>query len=116
MKVKYATIIVDDMEESVNFYSEALGFEVSSQHDLPTGATITLMKGEGDAMVELIENTDYVTGLYSIGMDVRDVHATVKELRSKGATVIMEPTPITVGTLAFIEDPNGVRIALIEHH
>ena len=41
---------------------------------------------------------------------------TVKELKSKGARITMEPTPITVGTLAFLEDPNGVKIALIQHH
>jgi lactoylglutathione lyase len=40
----------------------------------------------------------------------------VKELKSKGAKITMEPIPITVGTLAFLEDPNGVKIALIQHH
>jgi lactoylglutathione lyase len=49
-------------------------------------------------------------------MDVEDINTTVEELRSKGAKITMEPTSITVGTLAFIEDPNGVRIALIQHH
>ena len=44
------------------------------------------------------------------------IDATVKDLRSKGAKITMEPIPITVGTLAFLEDPNGVRIALIQHH
>lgn len=38
------------------------------------------------------------------------------ELRSKDAKITMEPIEITVGTLAFLEDPNGARIALIQHH
>ena len=116
MKVKYATIIVENMEKSVKFYTEVMGFEIDSQHNPIPEAKITLLKGKGDAMIELIENTKYETGLYSVGMDVEDINTTVKELKSKGAKITMEPVPITVGTLAFLEDPNGVRIALIQHH
>jgi len=116
MKVKYATIIVDDMDESIQFYTEVMGFEIDSQHNPLPGTTIILLKGEGDVMIELIKNTEYETGLYSVGMDVEDINTTVKELKSKGAKITMEPIPITVGTLAFLEDPNGVRIALIQHH
>jgi lactoylglutathione lyase len=116
MKVKYATIIVEDMEESIKFYTDVMGFEINSQHNPRPGITITLLKGEGDAMIELIKNTENETGLFSVGMDVEDMNTTVKELRSKGAKITMEPIPITVGTLAFIEDPNGVKIALIQHH
>ncbi|MFX1394223.1 MAG: VOC family protein [Promethearchaeota archaeon] len=115
MKVKYATIIVEDMDESIKFYTKVMGFEIDSQHNPQPGTTITLLKGEGDAMIELIKNTEYETGLYSVGMDVEDINTTVKELKSKGARITMEPVPITVGTLAFLEDPNGVRIALIQH-
>ena len=116
MKVKYATIIVEDMDESIRFYTEVMGFEIASQHNLQPGVTITLLKGKGDAMVELIKNTKYETGFYSVGMDVEDINAAVKELKLKGAKIIMEPIPITVGFLAFTEDPNGVRIALIQHN
>ena len=116
MKVKYATIIVENMEESVKYYTKVMGFEIDSQHNPVPGATITLLKGEGDAMIELIESTKYETGLYSVGMDVEDINTTVKELKSKGAKITMEPVPITVGMLAWLEDPNGVRIALIQHN
>lgn len=93
-----------------------MGFEIDSQYNPRPGITITLLKGEGDAKIELIKNSENETGLFSVGMDVEDIHATVKELRSKGARITMEPIPITVGTLAFLEDPNGVKIALIQHH
>ena len=116
MKVKYATIIVEDMDESIKFYTEVMGFEIDSQHNPRPGIAITLLKGEGDAMIELIKNTENETGLYSVGMDVEDIHTTVEELKSKGAKIIREPVPITVGMLAWLEDPNGVRIGLIQHH
>ena len=116
MKIKYTTMIVDDMDESVKFYRDVMGFEVDSRYDLGPAGNITLLKGEGDAMIELIKNPVDETGLFSVGMDVEDINTTVKELKSKGAKITMEPTPITVGTLAFLEDPNGIRIALIQHN
>ena len=115
MKVRYATIIVADMDESVRFYSEVMGFEVDSQFTPVPGVVITLMKGEGDAMVELIKNAEDGVGLHSVGMEVDDVSATVEALKSKGASITMEPVPTLVGSLAFMEDPNGVKIALIQH-
>ncbi len=115
MKVKYATIIVRSMNESIEFYSDVMGFEVDSQFKALPGVVITLMKGRGEAMVELIENGAYEVGLYSVGMDVDDLAATVERLKAKGATITLEPVPTQVGSLAFVEDPNGARIALIEH-
>jgi len=67
-------------------------------------------------MIEIIQNPVDEPGLFSVGMDVEDINTNVEKLQSKGAKITMEPTPITVGTLAFMEDPNGVRIALIQHH
>lgn len=115
MKVKYATIIVEDMDESIKFYTKVMGFKIESTHNLQPKAIINILKGEGDTRIELIKNTVNEPGLFSVGMDVEDVHTTVKELKSKGAKITMEPTPISVGTLAFVEDPNGVKIALIQH-
>ena len=116
MKVKYVTIIVADMDESIKFYTEVMGLAIDSRHNPFPGLTITLLKGEGDAMIELIKNTENETGLFSVGMEVEDINTTVKELKSKGARITQEPTPITVGLLAFLEDPNGAKIALIQHH
>jgi lactoylglutathione lyase len=116
MKIKYSTMIVKDMDESIGFYQDVMGFKVDSRHNPGPGIVITLLKGKGDTMIELIKDPQHDIGLYSVGMDVEDVEATVEELRSKGAKITMDPVPITVGKLAFLEDPNGVRIALIQHH
>lgn len=115
-KVKYSTIIVKDMDESIRFYKDIMGFEIDSQYTPTSDVTITLMKTKGDAMIELIKDSMHDIGFYSVGMDVDNLDAALKEMRSKGAEIIMGPMPITVGSLAFLEDPNGVRIALIEHN
>lgn len=119
IQIKYSTMIVNDMEESIKFYRNVLGFEVDSKYTpAPEGApvgSITLMRSKGDTMIELIK--DYVndTGFYSIGMEVNDMDEAMQELKSKGAKILKEPIPISVGSCAFIEDPNGVRICLIHH-
>jgi lactoylglutathione lyase len=114
MKIRYATIIVKDMNESVKFYTDVMGFEVDSKHNPFPGLSITLLKG--DAMIELIKNNENEVGLFSVGMEVEYINSTVKELKSKGAKITREPMPITIGTIAFLEDPNGATIVLIQHH
>ena len=114
MKVQYATIIVNDMEESKKFYTETLDFKVDREFDLPSGK-ITLLKGTGDAGIELIENPSFETGIYSVGLDVTDIHLTMENLKEKGVNIAMEPTPISVGLMARIIDPNGINIVIIQH-
>lgn len=116
MRIKYVTMIVSDMDKSIRFYTEVMGFGVDSQYDLRSAGTITLLKGDGETMIELIKNPVDDPGLFSVGMDVEDLNTTLRELKSKGARITMEPTPITVGTLAFLEGPDDVKIALIQHH
>ncbi len=117
MKIKYATMKVLDMDESVKYYTEVLGLDVASKHNPRPGVTITLLKGEGEAMIELIkeDHTPGKPGWFSVGMEVEDIRKKVEELKLRGAKITMEPTQIEVGMLAFLEDPNGAQIALIEH-
>jgi lactoylglutathione lyase len=73
------------------------------------------MKTEGEVLVELIQNPTDKVGMYSLGMEVDDPNSVVEGLKAKGAKITMEPVGITVGFLAFCEDHNGVKIALIQH-
>jgi lactoylglutathione lyase len=111
--VKLATIIVRNMEESVIFYSDTMGLKIDSEYDLGSMGRITLMHGSGDAMVELIESSVYPVGFYSVGMYVDDMEEAMAKYKAKGAKILGEPVPTQVGSCAFIEDPNGVRIAIV---
>ncbi len=115
IQVKYSTIIVKDMEESIRFYQDVLGFEVDSRYTPTPDITITLMRAKGDAMIELIKNNVNDVGFYSVGMEVDDMDSAMKELKSKGVKIIKEPVSTLVGSVAFLEDPNGVTIAVIHH-
>ena len=107
-------MIVKNMEESIKFYTELMGFKVDSQFKLPE-ATITLLKGEGETILELIKNEENEIGLFSIGIDVENLDSEVKELKSKGVKFIIEPRKISVGSMALFKDPNGSNIVLIQH-
>ena len=114
ISVKYSTMIVNDLDESVSFYRDVLGFSEGYHVDLPVGA-ITIMNSPDGASVELIESPKFETGLYSVGTDVDDLDDVLKQLKLSGCEVVGEITPTTVGRQVFIKDPNGVRICLIEH-
>ncbi|ADZ09985.1 Glyoxalase/bleomycin resistance protein/dioxygenase [Methanobacterium lacus] len=118
MKVKYATIAVSDMEESVKFYTEVMGFNVDHTLNPYPGFNITFLANEGDAMVELIENKNepQTPGIFLIGMEVEDMDKTAAELIDKGAEFTRGPLEVGDGAkLAFLKDPNGVEIELIQH-
>lgn len=124
MKIKYTTIAVADMDESIKFYTEIMGLKIDKQFNPRPGLNITFMKGEGESIIELIEflenpqnpaENPQKPGLIAVGMEVEDMKTTVEKLKYKGAKFTLEPTQTPFEILAFIEDPNGVRIALIQH-
>ena len=114
VSVKYSTMIVDSLSESVEFYRDILGFSEGYHVDLPVGA-ITIMNSPDGASVELIESPMYETGLYSVGTDVDDLDEVIAHLRKSGHEIDGEITATSVGRMAFVKDPSGNRICLIEH-
>lgn len=107
-------MIVENMEESVKFYTETLDFTLDEVFEVP-GGKITLLDGDGFAGLELIENTAFDVGLYSIGMDVEDIHKEIDELAKKGANIALKPVETQVGYMARVVDPNGINIVLVQH-
>ena len=114
MKIRYATMIVNDMEESVKFYTETLDFTLDEVFDVP-GGKITLLDCEGFAGIELIEHPSYDVGIYSIGMDVEDINEEIEKLEEKGANIALRPMKTQVGYMARVIDPNGINIVLVQH-
>ncbi|MDD3986086.1 MAG: VOC family protein, partial [Methanobacterium sp.] len=117
MKVKYATIAVDNMEDSIKFYTEVIGFKIDNQITPYPGMKIVFLKDEGDAMIELIENQDEPgkKGIFLVGMEVENMDITVKQLISKGVKFTRGPMEVGDGTkITFLMDPNGVEIELIQ--
>ena len=114
IQVQYTTMIVKDLDESVTFYRDVLGFREGYHVDTPDGGAITIMETDG-ASVELICNKNYPVGLYSVGTDVDDLDECIERLTAAGYQTTGPAIPTTIGRMTFVLDPNGVRICLIEH-
>jgi len=114
ISVQYTTMIVKNLAQSVAFYRDVLGFSEGYHVDFPVGG-ITIMNSPDGASVELIEAPQYETGLYSVGTDVDDLDEALRVLKDNGCIILSEIVKTTVGRQIFIQDPNGVRICLIEH-
>lgn len=114
--MQYTTMIVEDMEKSLQFYRNAFGFHIDSAYNPQPETRIVIIKDTEGRMLELIQNIKFEIGLYSIGMDVDDLEETVRDLESKGYEAAGPMVPTLVGRMTFVKDPNGVNIALIEHN
>lgn len=111
MNIRYTTIIVNDMEESVNFYKEVFGFEVEKELNMPD-KQIKFLTGEKGSGVELIKEENTEIGLNAIAVSVDDVEKAIEEIKSKIPTVEFQIVEVPNGKLGFVSDPNGVTIAI----
>lgn len=123
MKFLHTMIRVLDLEKSKDFY-KSLGMELIRETEYPSGKfTLAFLRFPGDACeIELTFNwgreEPYPVGEAwgHVAFAVPDIHATCDALRAKGVRITREPGPMKHGTtlLAFIEDPDGHKIELIE--
>jgi lactoylglutathione lyase len=126
MRLLHTMLRVKDLDESLRFYCDVLGMKLLRRKDYPDGRFTLAFVGYGNesetAVIELTHNwgkTDYVLGdAYGhIALGVPDIRAAIERLRTTGARITREPGPMKHGTtvIAFLEDPNGYKIELIEH-
>jgi lactoylglutathione lyase len=118
---------VFDLKKSVDFYTRLLGMDVQREHEVPAGKYSLVFVGygaesDGHTVLELTYNWDQKEP-YEIGsafghlaLGVPDIYATCDALRKDGVKITREPGPVKFGTtvIAFIEDPDGYKIELIE--
>ena len=125
MRILHSMIRVNDLEESIKFYSEVLGMNLLREKKYPEGKFSLAFLGYGketeNTVIELTYNwdtNDYEHGnaFGHIAIEVDDIYKVCEEIKSKGVKVIREPGPMMGSRLllAFIEDPNGYKIELIE--
>ena len=125
MKFLHTMVRVNDLDESLKFYCEVLGMKLIRKKDYPSGKFTLAFVGYGDesqnTVIELTYNWDthqYERGnaFGHLAIGVEDIYQTCDELRSKGVKIVREPGPMKHGgtEIAFIEDPNGYKIELID--
>ena len=125
MRVLHTMLRVSNLERSLDFYTGTLGMRLLRRKDYESGRFTLAFVGYGDesegAVLELTHNwdTDHYDlgnafGHVAIGTD--DIYATCEAIRGRGGRVVREPGPMKHGTsvIAFVEDPDGYRIELIQ--
>jgi lactoylglutathione lyase len=125
MRLLHTMLRVGNLDESIDFYCNVLGMTLLRQKDYPSGEFTLAFLGYGDesdtTVIELTYNwgvTSYdlgsAYGHIAIGVD--DIYRTCDEIKTRGGKVVREPGPMKHGStvIAFVEDPTGYKIELIQ--
>lgn len=125
MRILHTMLRVVDLDRSLAFYTEVLGMRLLRRDDYPEGKFTLAFVGYGDeaenTVLELTHNWD--TDRYDIGtayghiaIAVDDAYSACDEIGRRGGKVIRPAGPMKHGStvIAFVEDPDGYKIELIE--
>jgi lactoylglutathione lyase len=118
-------IRVNNLVESIDFYKNFFDMKLLRKQDYPEGKFSLAFIGYGDessnAVIELTYNWDsnqynHGDAFGHIAIEVADAYKTCNEIKRKGGKVLRDAGPMIHGTtvIAFVEDPNGYKIELIQ--
>lgn len=125
-RMLHTMLRVYDLEKSLNFYTNLLGMKLLRRTDFEGGCFTLAFVGYGDeadhTVLELTHNWDQPepyaigTGYGHIALGVPDIYGTCAELEKNGAKITRPPGPMMHGStvIAFIEDPDGYKVELIQ--
>ena len=125
MRMLHTMLRVGDLDRSIAFYTEILGMQLLRKSDNPGGKYTHAFVGYGseDASTVLELTYNYGVEKYDLGsayghiaIAVDNAAKACDDIRRRGGKVVREAGPVKHGTtiIAFVEDPDGYRIELIE--
>ncbi|MGH6942222.1 lactoylglutathione lyase [Hypericibacter sp.] len=115
-----------DLDKSIDFYTRLLGMKLLRRKDYPSGEFTLAFVGFGDetetAVVELTHNWGQKdpyqlgTAFGHLAIGVGDIYGTCERLAKEGVKIPRPPGPMKHGgsVIAFVEDPDGYKIELVE--
>ncbi|HZA94755.1 MAG TPA: lactoylglutathione lyase [Burkholderiaceae bacterium] len=125
MRLLHTMLRVGDMQRSIDFYTKPMGMQLLRTTDRPDQKYSLAFVGYADesqqAVIELtynygVSSYDLGSGFGHIAIGVEDIHGTCESVRAAGGLVTREPGPVKGGTtvIAFVQDPDGYKIELIQ--
>ncbi|HSD54768.1 MAG TPA: lactoylglutathione lyase [Burkholderiales bacterium] len=125
MRMLHTMLRVGNLERAVKFYTEVLGMKLLRTSDRPdqkyTLAFVGYDDEEKTAVLELtynygVDKYEMGTAYGHVAIAVPDAHKACEEVKQRGGTVTREAGPVKGGTtvIAFVQDPDGYKIELIQ--
>ena len=126
IQLLHTMIRVFDMDKSIDFYTRHLGMKLLRRKDYPSGEFTLAFVGYGDELdhtvIELTHNWgqkapyEIGTAFGHLAVGVSDIYGTCDKLGAEGVKIPRPPGPMKHGgsVIAFIEDPDGYKIELIQ--
>lgn len=125
MRVLHTMLRVKNLDESLKFYCDVLDMKLLRQSDYPDGKFTLAFVGYGSeadtAVIELtynwgVDQYELGTAYGHIALGVDDIYATCEKIKAKGGNITRQPGPMKHGStvIAFVEDPNGYKVELIQ--
>jgi lactoylglutathione lyase len=125
MQILHTMLRVGDLQRSIDFYTNVMGMQLLRTTDRPDQKYSLAFVGYGDerahAVLELtynygVDKYELGTAFGHIAIGVPDVAATCAAIRAAGGTITREPGPVKGGStvIAFVQDPDGYKIELIQ--
>jgi len=123
MKILHTCLNVSDLTRSIDFYTKELGLRLISRREVrQNNAEIAFLNDNETGALELTHWRDKKSlaegdNFDHIAFETPDIDAKVAELRAHGVTIAMEPFSLqgSSSKIAFIKDPDGNWLELIEH-
>jgi lactoylglutathione lyase len=120
----HTSIFVSDMDASIDFYTNKMGLKLlGGPHHYPGNADMAFVGSSWDAYIELVydleDHPPYELGnrYEHLALEVDgDLPGVIERLRAQGVKIVKEPKKSPGGTraIAFVEDPNGIPVELLE--
>ena len=125
MRLLHTMLRVGNLQRSIDFYTNVLGMQLLRTTERPEQKYSLAFVGYGSnpehAEIELtynhgVESYELGTAYGHIAIGVADVYGACDKIRGSGGAVTREPGPVKGGTtvIAFVTDPDGYKIELIE--
>ena len=125
MRMLHTMLRVGDLQRSIDFYTNSMGMKLLRATDRPEQKYSLAFVGYADeseqAVIELTYNHgvasyDLGSGYGHIAIGVDDIRGICEKVKAAGGVVSREPGPVKGGTtvIAFVQDPDGYKIELIE--
>ena len=125
MRLLHTMLRVGDLQRAIDFYTRVLGMKLLRTTERPEQKYSLAFVGYGSnpeqAEIELtynhgVDHYELGTAYGHIALGVEDAYATCEKIRAAGGKITREPGPVKGGStvIAFVTDPDGYKIELIQ--